>query len=275
MILTRRKFDFFYLFKRGNKVSSPLRYENDMNNKIESSNINQSAIAVKYFLDNFSIDVIIGKKKPCNKTEKLANIYLARFTEVLTVFDRLIRYEKYFKNFFPTNESGISESEAIEYHLRSYIQDFYILQERVRKITNDLSGDVSFYNIQNESDATKALKHLSNQVHKNLKKITSGLRREHVHERSVSELDLTTGKFLSSLIAGEIPIPNGAQLDNGHIKNRHDKVLKSMQEKYVQQSANNSVSLQKMKEWFATRFIYIFSTLNGHNIEDLDFNNIY
>ncbi len=117
---------------------SPLRYENDMENKTDIKNNCQSAIAVKYFLDNFPIDVITGKTAPSNKTEELANLYLSLFTEVLAVFDRLIRYEKYFKDFFPAKESGISESEAIEYHLRSYIQDFYILQERVKKIIKNL-----------------------------------------------------------------------------------------------------------------------------------------
>jgi hypothetical protein len=253
-------------------VFSSLRSENDMEDKKELKNIDQSSIAVKYFLDNFPIDVITGKVAPSNKTEELANIYLTRFTEVLAVFDRLIRYEKYFKDFFSTTESGISESEAIEYHLRSYIEEFYILQERVKKITNKLNEDIPYYKIRNEADVKNALKHLSNQIHSKLKKITSNLRREHVHERSISELDLVTGKFLNSLITGEMPIPDNAQINRDLIRNRYKEVLASSKKKHIQQSTNNSVSLKKMKGWFAARFIYIFSSLNGHIIEGLNFN---
>jgi hypothetical protein len=231
----------------------------------------QSLLAIKYFLDNFSIDVLIDKAKPSNKSEELAHDYLEKLTEVFAVFDRLIKYEKYFKEFLPQQGSVISESEAIEYHLRSYIGDFYILQERIKKITNKLIDDLPNYNFDNQDVIEKAIRHLSNQIHTKFKKITSGLRREHVHERSITELDLVTGKFLNMLVNGEIPLPAGLNLDEERVKTRRNEVVKSMKEKHIKQATKNSVSLRKMKEWFATRFIFIFSNLNGHNIEGLKF----
>jgi len=233
---------------------------------------NQSLLAIKYFLDNFPLDVMLDKTRPSNKTEELAHLYLGRLSEVLGVFDRLIRYEKYFKDFIPPVESGISESEAIEYHLRSYIEDFYILQERIKKIVQHLIEDIPNYGIQNPKDVEKALRHLSDQIHKKFEKITSVLRRKHVHERSISELDLITGKFLSSIISGEMPIPTGVQLDQNLVKNRRDEVLASMKEKYIKQSQENSINLRKTKEWFSARFAYIFSSLNGHIIDGLNMN---
>lgn len=231
----------------------------------------QSSLAIKYFLDNFPIDVILDQKKPSNESEELAHKYLGKLTEVFAVFDRLIRYEKYLKDFLPQEGFGISESEAIEYHLRSYIQDFYVLQERIRKITDELIDDLPKYNFDNQDEVEKAIKHLSNQVHAKFKKITSGLRREHVHERSITELDLVSGKFLSSLVSGEMPVPAGINLDGERVKTRRDEVVKIMKEKHIKQATENAVSLKKMKEWFATRFIFIFSNLNGHNIEGLKF----
>lgn len=231
----------------------------------------QSSLAIKYFLDNFPVDVLLDQKKPSNKSEELAHDYLGKLTEVFAVFDRLIKYDKYFKEFFPSEESGISESEAIEYHLRSYIQDFYVLQERIRKITNKLIEDLPNYNFGNQDVVEKAIRHLSKQIHTKFKKITSGLRREHVHERSITELDLVTGKFLNMLVTGEMPLPAGVNLDGERVKTRRDEVVKSMKEKHIKQATENSVSLRKMKEWFATRFIFIFSNLNGHSIESLKF----
>lgn len=231
----------------------------------------QSSLAIKYFLDNFPVDVLLDQKKPSNKSEELAHDYLGKLTEVFAVFDRLIKYEKYFKEFLPPEGSGISESEAIEYHLRSYIQDFYVLQERIRKITNKLIEDLPNYNFDNQDVIEKAIEHLSKQIHTKFEKITSGLRREHVHERSITELDLVTGKFLNSLVTGEMPIPEGVNLDKERVKARRDEVVKSMKEKHIKQATENAVSLKKMKEWFATRFIFIFSNLNDHSIEGLNF----
>lgn len=230
----------------------------------------QSVLAMKYFLDNFPLDVIINKVKPSNKEEELACLYLSRLTDVFAIFDRLIRYEKYFKDFLPHKDSGISESEAIEYHLRAYLEDFYILQERIRAITKYLIKDIPEYKIQNPEDCEKALKHIDSQVYSKFKSITSGLRRENVHIRSVSEPDLVVGKFLSSLLLGDMPIVEGKPLDRDSVKNRHDEVLASMKDKYEKQATYNSASLRKMKEWFASRFIHVFSSLNGHKISGLD-----
>lgn len=233
------------------------------------SKSNQAALATKYFLDNFPVDVLLDKKEPGNKNEVLAHAYLSRLTEVFAVFDRLIRYEKYFREFLPPKESAISEAEATEYHLRSYIQDFYILQERIRKIVAALIADLPHYGFENEEDIKKALIHLSRQVHIKFKDITSGLRREHVHERSISEVDLIIGKFLSLVLSGEMVIPKGV-VDENQMKNRQAEISASIKSKYQQQASDNAESLKKMKEWFASRFIYIFASLNGHKIEGLD-----
>ena len=80
-----------------------------------------------------------------------------------------------------------------------------------------------------------------------------------------------TGKFLNSLVTGEMPIPEGVNLDKERVKARRDEVVKSMKEKHIKQATENAVSLKKMKEWFATRFIFIFSNLNDHSIEGLNF----
>lgn len=231
---------------------------------------NQSALAIKYFLDNFSLDVLINKIKPSNKEEELALVYLNLLTDVFNVFDRLIRYEKYFKEFIPPKGSGISESEAIEYHFRAYLEDFYILQERIKAITKKLIRDIPNYKIQNPNDCIKALEHINKNFYSKFKKITSGLRKENVHIRSVSEPDLVIGKLLSSLLSGDMPIIEGKALNRDSIKNRHDEVLASMKDKYERQANYNSASLRKMKEWFASRFIHVFSSLNGHKISGLD-----
>ena len=122
----------------------------------------QAALVMKYFLDQFSLDLFSGKKEPKNKDEELADKYLTQIAEVFSVFERLCRYEKYFSDFLPSmDNSGISEAEAIEYHLRNYVQEFYILRERIQKIVRELKEDLPHYNIGNISDVEKVLDHLA------------------------------------------------------------------------------------------------------------------
>ena len=235
-------------------------------------NQEQASLAVKYFLEHFSMEVLLDKVKPSNKSEELAHFYFSKLMEVFSVFDRLIRYEHYFEKFYPPAESEISESEALEYHLRSYIEDFYILQERIRKITQQLIEDLPHYNIQNESDVKEALESLSNAVHEKLKDITNVLRREHVHEHSISELDFSTGKFLIMLLSGKFPLPDGAHLPREKVEERLGEVVARSKAKHLAQAKKNSESLRKGKEWFASRFTYIFSSLNGDKVEGLKMN---
>lgn len=235
----------------------------------KSKEIPSSARAIQYFFDAFSSEILLDKIKPIKKMDKLALSYFNDFNEVMAVFDRLIKYEKYFKDFYPPKTVGISESEVIEYHLRSYIEDFYILQERIRKITIRLIDDIPFYKIENPNYAAKILKHLSEQIHKKFKNITSNLRREHVHNRSITELDLAKGKLINILLSPEFLKNVGIQVNKPVLEKQEVEFIASSKNKHILQSAKNSESLRKLKDWFASRFIYVFASLNGHKIKDL------
>ena len=226
----------------------------------------QAALVMKYFLDQFSLDLFSGKEKPKNKNEELADKYLTQVVEVFAVFDRLCRYEKYFSDFLPSvDNSGISEAEAIEYHLRNYVQEFYILRERIQKIVRDLKEDLSHYNIGNTNEVEKALDHLAKNVDRNFKDINDKLRRSHVHERSISDFDLTKSKFLGTLLSGEVPLPENTNLDLEKVREQHDSIIASSKKRYVDQAVHNSIGLKKGKQFFAARFGRVFASLNGHD----------
>lgn len=226
----------------------------------------QAALVGKYFLDNFGLDLFSNKRKPKNKKEELADKYLTKVMEIFTVFDRLCRYEKYFSDFFPNKNSGISEPEAIEYHLRNYIQEFYILRERVHNIVDELKKDLPYYNIDNIKYVVEAaLNHLKKNIDENFKDINDKLRRTHVHERSISDYDLTRSKFLAQLLSGEIPIPKDTALDMQKVKELYKNIVELSKNKYVEQTIHNSSGLKKGKQFFAARFGYIFAEINGHD----------
>lgn len=221
---------------------------------------------MKYFLDQFSLDLFSGKKEPKNKDEELADKYLTQIAEVFSVFERLCRYEKYFSDFLPSmDDSGISEAEAIEYHLRNYVQEFYILRERIQKIVRELKEDLPHYNIGNISDVEKVLDHLAKNIDRNFKDINDRLRRSHVHERSISDFDLTRSKFLGAILSGGVPLPKNTSLDLNKVREQYESIVASSKKKYVDQAVHNSIELKKGKQFFAARFGHIFASLNGHD----------
>ena len=234
-------------------------------------NENNTSLAIKYFLDNFSMDVLIENTKPSNKEEKLALYYFNSFIEISNVFDRLIRYEIFFEKFYPPKESKISESEVVEYHLRSYIQDFYLLQERIKTITNKLTKDLKKYDISNCEEVKNALKHISTIFYEKLNKITDDLRGKHVHVRSFTEFDLVKGKTLHSMIYDETRMYNFNEKTKNIMAQKLNKVVNDSKDKHIKQSRKNSENLKKMKNWFSARFIYVFAGLNDHKVQDLKF----
>ena len=124
----------------------------------------QTVLVAKYFLDHFSWEILFGKESPKNKQDQLAYKYCTQALEVFAVFDRLCRYEVYFAEFLPSKTTGISESEALEYHLRNYVQEFYILRERVQKIVRDLKDDLPNYQISSTKDVEKTLNHIADNI---------------------------------------------------------------------------------------------------------------
>lgn len=234
-------------------------------------NENNTSLAIKYFSDNFSMDVLMENTKPLNKEEKLALYYFNSFIEISNVFDRLIRYETFFEKFYPPKESKISESEVVEYHLRSYIQDFYLLQERIKTITNKLTKDLKNYHISNHEDVKNALKHLPTIFYEKFNKITVDLRGEHVHVRSFTEFDLVKGKTLHSMIYDEEGIYNFDEKTKSIMGQKLKEVVNYSKDKHIKQSRKNSENLKEMKNWFSARFLYIFASLNGHKVQDLKF----
>ncbi|MFH1769912.1 MAG: hypothetical protein ABH833_04640 [Parcubacteria group bacterium] len=233
-------------------------------------NNDQVALVVKYFLDNYPLELFSDTEyTPKDKKEELAGKYLTRITEVFRVFDRLCRYEKYFSDFYPSEETGISEAEAVEYHLTNYVQEFYILRERIRKLVEHLKKDLEHYDIANTEEIKQALNHIQKNIDDGFKKINDELRREHVHEMSILDLDLTRSRFFHLLISGEIPVPEGTNLDMDRVKSLYKSTIGTSKGKHTQQAAHNSSELKRVKQSVAARFGYIFSRLNGH--EDIEF----
>ena len=100
---------------------------------MQSQKEDQLKILLKYFIDKFSLELLLNQRVPKNDEEKRAKYYFDQLADIANLFDGLLNYGIYFQYFYPATEK-ISEESAIEYHIRSYIQDIYILKERLFRI---------------------------------------------------------------------------------------------------------------------------------------------
>lgn len=214
---------------------------------------------MKYFLDAFSIDLLIDNKTPKDWKEERAKFYFEKLIELHLAIDKIERYEIYFSEFYPNSEK-INEAEAIEYHWHSYIHDFYILQERSIKIIGSLKNDISRYEIANPEDARDALEHLKQQIVNSLKK-ASEIRTKLSHDFTVRDLNLTKAKTLQVLKQQNQELG----LDIKKIDERYEGLIKGSKKEYVEMAAHNKKGMLEMKSFFAPRFGYIFASLNDHD----------
>ena len=113
-----------------------------------------------HFLNHFDLDLLFHKQKYSDYKERLAVDLFDRLNDLKTVFDRLQKYPIYFEYFYTSEKDLISDAEAIEYHLHSFIQDIYILQERLIRIIGHLRKDLKTFGLDRDEDLKKILNHL-------------------------------------------------------------------------------------------------------------------
>lgn len=216
-------------------------------------------ILLKYFIDTYSLDLLMKGEGIKDWRDERAKFYFPKILELSTTLEKIKKYEIYFVEFYPAS-SKIPTDEVIEYHWHTYVQDFYILQQRIIKIIGSLKNDLQRYKFQNTEEIKKALEHLKKQVVKCLKD-ASDLRDRYVHETTILSSDLVRAKVLR--VVGENSKSLG--LDPMAIEKTRTELVESTKKKFIEMARLNSKGMDKLSDFFAPRFGYIFASLNGHN----------
>lgn len=217
-----------------------------------------------YFIKNFDVDVMLGKIGPRNPKEILALQFFTAINDIAALFDKLAKYDVYFEDFYPANFDNISAAEALEYHLHSYLQDSYLVKERVENTLNLLKNKLNKYNLINILEIEKALKHVSNQIENALDSALV-LRHKHVHRSTVRDNDLSNAIMIHTILnlKGQF-----STTEINEMTSKYEVFLSTAKNKYMAQAKNNKSQVLGMKDYFAIRFGYIFSSLNGHSNEE-------
>ena len=229
-----------------------------MDTKITESD--NYAELIKYFMDEFPIELIIGNIAPKNNLEIIALEISNRVIDIQTIFERIENYPTYFKDLYAPENKNIPEGDVLEYHIHSYLNDFYSLEQKIIRLLRFIGNKLSKFNIGNPDDVRNLLKHLESQTENGLGQVV-GIRGAHIHNRSVKDSEIATGRIILQAIA----FANFDDVRKKLLEQKYKDIIKTSKEKYITQSNDNNTELKKFKNFFACRLGHIIASLYGHD----------
>lgn len=223
-------------------------------------NTDNFAILIKFFIDEFGVDFLFSEEVPENRKERVLKDIFFRINDIQTVFERLTKYETYFQIFYPANLDQISEAEAIEYHLHSYIQEFYSLQQKIERLIKILKNKISVFDIKNPEDVKELLLHTLKQVNSGLSTVVE-LRGTHVHDMSVRDNEISMAKAIRTIQI------NDDRYNTPALTDKYNKIISDSKEKYITQSNYNKGQIIGLKNYIAPRVGFIVAALYEKNTQ--------
>lgn len=209
---------------------------------------------IKFFLDEFEIELLLDQRKPKSTQEGILITIFNRLNDIHTIMERLNRYDVYFDNFYPASDDLISEAEALEYHLHSYLQDFYSLSEKIKRLLGYIKNNVKHFQVGNPDVVEKLLNHLLNQVANGLTQVNN-LRSDHVHDMSVRDSEISRAKILKTLLVSHV------EVNEDVVKERYQNIISETKRKYINQAETNKEQLNGMRNFIAPRLGHVIAFL--------------
>ena len=217
-------------------------------------------ILMKYFMDNFSLELRTSQRPARDWFEKRAKYYFEQLIEFNSAIEKVEKYALYFKSFYPKSDE-ITEEEAMEHHWHSYMQDIYIVKVRGVAVIGSMKNDLPRYPIGNPELAVLLLDHLKKNLERGLKS-ASDFRGGHTHQKTVRHPELVKVRALKTIKE----YGQGMKIDMTIVDSKILESLQKSKEEYVQMAEKNAISMQEFREFFSPRFGHLFASINGHDI---------
>ena len=200
-----------------------------------------------HFLHNFDPDLLFSKRKHKDHKERLAFDMFTRLNDVRTVLDRLQKYPVYFESFYIDDKNLISDAEAIEYHLHSFIQDIYILQERLLRIIGHIKRELITFDLDHDIYFKELIEHLGIQVKSTLGAVTDGSRKRHVHDTTVRDSNISEARLFDTLRMVDPP-------KDHLLSEKSFKLTTKAKNHYIKEAKRNAEHVSKLEDFIAPRF---------------------
>ncbi len=131
--------------------------------------------------------------------QKIIDEYFNLFSRINTAYEKILKYPIYFREFYPPTESiTINKHEALEHHIHAFLQDLYILREKLITFLNQLKKDIRKVAI-NEAEVTAYINSCIGMVDRSFVN-ASGARNRHTHGKTTFlDWNVTKGMSLTTI----------------------------------------------------------------------------
>ena len=221
---------------------------------------------IKYFTDNFSYEFILGDNKPKDKKEEIALEVFNRLNDIYIIYNRINLYPDYFERFYIYDDKKISEADALEYHIQNYLNDLYSFKVKIERLLGFMKNNLREFDIINMDDIKHAINHLLESTDKVFKQ-PENIRGKHVHDISVKDTKITEAKLFLQIIE-TVRINNINYVDVTKLPDKYSELVEESKQKYIKQSRDNSINVNKYFNFFISRVGYLIASLYGHNTEE-------
>jgi len=141
----------------------------------------------------------VADTKPSDKSRFVATKLFHGFSEIFSSRERLKQIEQYIKR-FPYRDTGISRLDYLRYHIENWLNEVYILKERMIAYNTAITRS---YRKSNNADLLESqLSQSSKSVSASLQGVIS-VRGAHVHNSRYTDDDLDRLRTLELLLLAE------------------------------------------------------------------------
>lgn len=198
--------------------------------------------------------------------KKQLNKYLSLLSEVNNNYQKVLKYELYFTEFYPNSEK-IFDAEALEHHIHAYFEDIDILKNQVTRFIGSLKNDLKIITI-NKNEIDNALKHFVEQIEKIFKN-ASEQRNSHHHERRFIDNNLVDSSFYKMILSDANLLRDQIRqekLDEAKIK--EIEFFEKAKKSWILLAQNNNIQISGfINEIFDRIKDFIYKLLNINEIK--------
>ncbi len=190
-----------------------------------------------------------GEKE--NVDSALVKEYFEILMRIKSALEKVQKYPLYFSEFYSNSES-ITREEALEHNIHAFLQDIYILREKILTFLNILKKDLLKIS-QNKDEIDKALEFIKGQVVSSFENATD-TRNTHTHGKtSFADYNVTISGTMQSILKGPLPEEWNQEKAREMLTRKSEEAFASAKKDWIAKAENICIQTVGITEDILTR----------------------
>jgi len=215
-------------------------------------------------------DILIWDYTDKIDVKKLDSIVLDEFNiklnDISYFLDKIFKYQLYFYSFYPETKE-ISNSEALTYHIHSYLQDITILRNKLNSFLGFLKNKFLKISLDKKTDKGIFDQNIE-RVEKTFKDVVDNRNDHHHNGFRFLNSDIVDSEMCTLLLAKNFPLKNTVNVDI--VSKKEIEYFEKAKNDYIQLAKeNNKNIIGLINEIFSNNKNYIYKILNIRPIDEI------